>query len=282
MEREAIQAHVDDFLLFLKAEKHVAENTCRSYASDLRNFFDFWQAYELKKEKVTAFKEVTRHYRASVAAQKSRASTLARKLSCLNSFNRFLANRGLVTRFTLVRPHVTLKAPEILSIKEIAYLLDEVPLEKIPSATPYRDRSILELLYATGMRCSELSALTLAHITMTEKSITIPGKRRRTRTVFFGEKARVQLSNYLKCERPTPANDREILFLNQRGEPLTTRSIQRTCNMFSAFLQSKKTVTPQILRHSFAVHLLEKGTCIETVQELMGLNTRISTERYIR
>ncbi len=282
MEREAIQTQYDEFLLFLKNEKRVSENTYRSYASDLRSFFEFWQTYELKKEKPFAFKEITRHFRAFVSTQKNRASTLARKLSCLNSFNRFLANKGLITQFSLVRPHVVLKAPEIISIKELTYLLDELPQEKIPSGTPHRDRTILELLYATGMRCSELSALKLANIDMEQRTITIPNKRRRTRTVFFGEKAHMQLTNYLTHERPKPLNNREVLFLNQRGEPLTPRSIQRTCNMFSTFLKNKKTLTPQILRHSFAVHLLEKGTCLETVQELMGLNTRISTERYLK
>lgn len=282
MEREIAHAQSDAFILFLKTEKHVADNTCRSYASDLRSFINFWGNYELQKSKIFSFKEITRHFRAFLLSKKQTASTAARKISCLNSFNRFLVKKGVMPEHSIQRPAVNLKNPSFISPQEISFLLDEVQNETLPTATPFRDKSILELLYATGMRCSELSTLQIADISFETHSITLRGKRRKPRTVFFGEKAAEQIKTYCTKERPIVENNLEILFLNHRGQPLTTRSIQRVCTMFSRFLQNKKPLTPQILRHSFAIHLLEQGTSIETVQELLGHITRISTERYIK
>ncbi|HBY05503.1 MAG: Tyrosine recombinase XerC [candidate division TM6 bacterium GW2011_GWE2_42_60] len=282
MEREIAQTHTEAFILFLKTEKQVADNTCRSYASDLRGFINFWNQYDLQKDKTTSFKEITRHFRASLSAQKQTASTTARKISCLNSFNRFLVKKGVMQEHMLQRPTVNLKNPVVISSQELSFLLDGIPNTTLPTATPFRDKSILELLYATGMRCSELSTLKLADISLETRSIVLRGKRRKPRTVFFGAKPAEQIQAYCTHERPKAKIAQEILFLNHRGQPLTTRSIQRVCTMFSAFLHNKKILTPQILRHSFAMHLLEQGTSLETVQELLGHITRISTERYIR
>ena len=143
-----------------------------------------------------------------------------------------------------------------------------------------RDKAILELLYATGIRCSELVNICFNDINLEEKTIRIFGKGRKERIVLFGNKAKKQLVRYITAERETVAHKDEAVFLNFRGGQLSSRSVQRIIEMFRKFLQLERPITPHKLRHSFATHLLNQGADLRMVQELLGHQTLASTEKY--
>jgi integrase/recombinase XerC len=266
-----------DFLLYLRTNKNLAEHTCRAYASDLNQFYTFWQSSVPETE----LKEALTKFKNHLIKQKASTSTLARKLSCFNSYESYLNDQGIQLNLGLVRPHVPTPIPQALTLQEISFLLDQIPASQLKTTSPHRDKAILELLYATGIRCSELINIRLCEIDMTAQSITIPNKRKQPRTVFFGDQAKEQLDLYLKQERKPAENNQEYVLLNYRDQPLTSRSIQRICNVFGAFFPETKILTPHLLRHSFATHLLEQGAEPKTVQQLLGFSTTLSIEKYL-
>ena len=207
-------------------------------------------------------------------------SSIARKLSCIQSFEKYIKKDGITLNLTIIRPRIDKKLPIYLSVDEIFHLLDSIKNEELPTQKPLRDKAIFELLYATGIRCSELVTIQLRHIDMQQKTIRIMGKGTRERLVLFGKKAYSSIMLYLSKERPPVAAVDEFLFLNHRNEPLTSRSIQRIIEMFRTFLKSERSITPHKLRHSFATHLLNQGTDLRVIQELLGHKTLSSTEKY--
>lgn len=277
MLRAEFHDKIADFLLSLRTEKNLSDYTSRSYASDLQQLHTFWTSTMPE----APAQEAIAKFKAHLVKIKASNSTIARKLSCFNSYEKFLQRQGIELNLGLVRPQVILPAPVTLSQDEINFLLDQTPIAEIKSSYPSRDKAILELLYATGIRCSEIINIRLLHVNMREQSIMIYGKRQRTRTVFFSKKAQQQLEHYLSHERKKADNNNEFLFLNYRDQPLTSRSIQRICNMFGDILPAKKVITPHILRHSFAAHLLDQGAEPKTVQQLLGFATTTSIEKYL-
>jgi site-specific recombinase XerD len=183
-------------------------------------------------------------------------------------------------QLNLKRPRLDKKLPVYLSVDEMFHLLDNVQLDQLPTRHPVRDKTILELLYATGIRCSELVSIKLQDIDMENKAIRIKGKGRKERMVLFGAKAQEKLKLYLETERAVPKSPDEPLFLNYRYETITARSVQRIIEMFRQFLNIDRPISPHKIRHSFATHLLNQGTDLRVVQELLGHATLSSTEKY--
>jgi len=169
--------------------------------------------------------------------------------------------------------------PTILTRDEITYLLDTLPIEEIDSRFPQRDKAIIELLYATGIKPSELTRVRMKDIYIDAYTIYIPHHHR---YVFFGRKARERVLSYINYERPHTDSMYAYAFLNYQGLPLTSRSLQRICAAFSYHLHSRTSITPHVLRHSFAYHLLEQGADQHTVQQLLGNKTRLSLDRYLQ
>lgn len=266
-----------DFLLHMRTSKNLSDHTCRAYASDLNQFYVYWKESAPEAE----LKDVLTKFKNHLTKQKASTSTLARKLSCFNSYEHYLKDQGITLNLGLVRPHVPTPIPQALTAQEVSFLLDQIPLAQLSTTYPHRDKAILELLYATGIRCSELINIRLCDIDMTAQSIVIPNKRKQTRSVFFGNQAKEQLDLYMAHERKKAENNQEYLFLNYRKQPLTSRSIQRICNMFGSHFPTPKVITPHILRHSFAAHLLEQGAEPKTVQQLLGFTTTLSIEKYL-
>jgi integrase/recombinase XerC len=145
---------------------------------------------------------------------------------------------------------------------------------------PIRDKAIFELIYATGIRCAELMAISFKDIDMDNKSIRIKGKGNKERMVLFGEKAKDKLLSYLDKERPRVYNQNEFLFIQTNGKSLNHRAVQRVFEIFREFLAIKRNITPHKIRHSFATHLLNQGADLRVVQELLGHKSLSSTERY--
>lgn len=270
----------DEFLAFIEVERNLSEHTLRAYASDLKQIAQFWDRITKREKQDVPFKQAIKRYLVSLYHKKLNNASIARKLSCLQSFEKFMTTFGYELNLNLVRPRLEKKLPDVLSIDEITYLLDKVNEDDLPTRRPFRDKAIFELLYATGIRCSELVNVAFKDIIFKERTIRILGKGRKERIVLYGSKAEEKLNGYLQYERPEPSSTDERVFLNNRNQPLTTRSVQRIIEMFRQFLKTGKAITPHKLRHSFATHLLNQGADLRLVQELLGHSALTSTERY--
>jgi len=270
----------DEFLSYIDVEKNLSYNTQRSYRSDLSLFIDFWHRINKSETHPVELRRTIERYFVHLYYEKIDNNSVARKISCFKSFERFLKSKEVTVSLKLKRPQVDKKLPVYLSIDEIFFLLDTVKDRDLPSKRPIRDKTIFELLYATGIRCSELCGITIQDIDMEEKTILIAGKGRKERYALFGSKALARIHEYLEKERPKVLDQKEYLFVSQRNIPLNQRTIQRVVRMFRGFLHGNKNITPHKIRHSFATHLLNRGADLRVVQELLGHETLASTEKY--
>jgi integrase/recombinase XerC len=280
MKIEEFEQHTQDFLLHLKAERNLSENTTRAYLLDLGQFVQFWSNIPDNDKKHLGLRQIIERYLVALFYKKITKNSIARKFSCFTSFERFLERRGIELNLNLKRPRIDKKLPIYFSTDEIFHLLDSIKDEELPTRHPVRDKTIFELLYATGVRCSELINITIEDIDMNAKTIRILGKGKKERIVLFGDKAREKILDYYRVERPEIHDHTEALFLNYRYEKLTSRSVQRIVKMFRAFLPIERPLTPHKLRHSFATHLLNEGADLRAVQELLGHATLATTEKY--
>lgn len=295
MDFQTFNEKTKDFLAFLEIEKNVSPNTLRAYQSDLAQLAEFWKKIldqEKSPEKTQEKKEerkeeyeldrILRRYTVSLFYKKLSKQSLARKLSCLRSFQRFLESIGIMLTLNFKSPRLDKKLPSTLSVDEIFYLLDSIKDTDLPTKYPARDKAIFELLYATGVRCSELVAIKLIDININDRVIKVLGKGRKERLVLFGTKAAQALTYYIGQERQKMLRyqDNPALFLNCQGEKLTTRSVQRIFEMFRKLLKIDRKLTPHKIRHSFATHLLNEGTDLRIIQELLGHKTIATTEIY--
>ncbi len=273
---------VADFLQFLEFEKNVSWHTVRAYRADLAQFMSFWEriAHTSPAEAATP-DYVMRRYLVAIFYEKMLKTTLSRKLSCLRSFSAYLKTQGIILEVKVKTPRVERKLPVTLSVDEISYLLDSIPIDALPSKSPYRDRALMEMLYATGVRCAELTHMKLSDIDMIEKTVRVMGKGRKERIVLFGEKAKKAVQEYIEHERMKygfAAHD--YLFVGPSGTRLVERTVQRTCEMYRRLLKIERPLTPHKIRHSFATHLLNQGADLRVIQELLGHSSLSTVEIY--
>ena len=270
----------DEFITYLSVEKNLSEHTQRAYKLDIDQFINFWRSLPADDAKNLTCRQIIERFLISLFYKKIDKSSIARKFSCFKSFEKFLRTQGIKLDLKLTRPRLDKKLPIYLTIDEVFHLLDSVKDNELPSQRPLRDKAIFELMYATGIRCSELVSIKLCDIDLDNKTIRIIGKGNKERIVLFGNKAKERLVTYIDTERPKTAKADEFLFLNQWGTSLTSRSIQRIIVMFRQFLKVERAITPHKIRHSFATHLLSQGVDLRIIQELLGHKTVASTERY--
>ena len=270
----------EEFITHLDVEKNLSQHTLRAYESDLRGFTDFWTGLDKEAKEHLPIRQVIERYLVSLFYKKLDKSSIARKFSCFTSFEKFLRSKGVLLNLKLKRPRLDKKLPTYLSIDEIFFLLDKVPDSELPTKKPIRDKAIFELMYATGVRCSELIAIRIQDVDMQSKTIRIKGKGKKERMVLFGDKAKEKLIAYFEHERPRAALQSEALFINAQGKHFDPRSIQRIFSMFRQFLKIDRRITPHKIRHSFATHLLNQGADLRVVQELLGHASLSSTEKY--
>ncbi|HBR70255.1 TPA: tyrosine recombinase XerC [Candidatus Dependentiae bacterium] len=266
-----------EFLTYLEVQKGLSYNTTHSYELDLNQFCGFWDKTENKPDDL---KNIIPKFFVFLFNNKIKTSSIARKVSCLKSFEKFCLTQGQKIELKLKRPKVEKKLPIYLSVDEMFHLLDKVKAEDLPTRHPLRDMAILELLYATGIRCAELTHIKLSDIDMNEKTIRIWGKGNRERIALFGEKAKQKVIIYIEKERTSVNSPEEFLFINNRNTRLSSRAIQRTLEEFRRFLKIKRPITPHKIRHTFATHLLNQGVDLRLVQELLGHKSLASTEKY--
>ncbi|HRN77982.1 MAG TPA: tyrosine-type recombinase/integrase [Candidatus Dependentiae bacterium] len=280
MNLEQFKSKKKEFLTYLQVERNLSDHTLRAYEGDLRQFITFWEYLAPAEQKSLGLRQIIERYLVGLFYKKIDKSSIARKFSCFKSFTHFLQSQGIKIDLNLKRPRLDKKLPVYLSIDEMFHLLDSVNNNELPTRYPLRDKTILELLYATGVRCSELISMRLCDIDMDNKTIRVSGKGKKERIVLFGDKAKDKLAEYILTERPAAKKQDEPLFLNYRKEPFTARSVQRVIEMFRKFLKIDRHITPHKIRHSFATHLLNQGVDLRVVQELLGHKTLASTEKY--
>jgi integrase/recombinase XerD len=281
---------INSFLQHLIVEKGFSRNTLEAYRNDLNQFKDFvqerlngsasqsnpWQQVDLS---------LLNEYIADLRGRKGyRDTTTARKVAAIKSFFSFLALNGVVSEDPtelLGSPRVGRTLPKFLSPEEVTRLLDEAGQAGTPESQ--RDATILELLYATGLRVSELVSLNVPDIDFQESYIRCWGKGSRERIVYLYPKALAELKSYLDTARIAlmgPRKDETALFVNHRGERLTRQWVWNILKTYSKKAGIDERITPHTLRHSFATHLLQNGASLRHVQELLGHSSISTTQVY--
>lgn len=268
---------LESFIKHLSDERNYSEHTVKAYRGDLENFRDFLLK---EKKKIEDADIATINAYVSTLYGKNSPSSVERKVSTIRSFFSYLVRKGLTTQnpAKLVRtPKKEKHLPVFLSVDEVFNLVDVKDSEKNPLRV--RDRAILELLYSSGLRVSELAGATLADLSMGEAIMRVRGKGNKERIVPVGSKALSALGEYLDIRGTLkPASDR--IFLNSRGGGITTRSLARIIKKYGLVSGISKNVSPHVLRHSFATHLLAGGADLRAIQEMLGHASLSTTQRY--
>jgi len=272
---------IDRFLRYLRAERNASPHTEKNYRNDLEQFREYLERQGIPTFASVSYEEA-RRYLAGLSLKEYARRTLSRKLSALRSFYMFLVREGLAesSPFALVRsPKQERKLPVFLYLEEMRELL-EAPDPADPLGL--RDRAVLETLYASGMRVSELAALDTDSVDLASGIALVFGKGSKERYVPLGEYAVEAIRNYLRRARPHLVKDpaQEALFLNRAGGRLTDRSVRRIVDRAVEQAALRKNISPHTLRHSFATHMLEAGADLRTVQELLGHENISTTQIY--
>lgn len=270
---------LDEFITYLRVERGLSENTILAYSRDLVRFIKYLESRDLNPVKIS--RNVIRDYLGHLANDLSKRSQ-ARNLSAVKTFFRFLVSEGRMEENParlLETPRIQRKLPDILSLDEVEQLLAQ-PNVTIPLGQ--RDRAMLELLYATGLRVSELVNLRLLDVNMEAGYVKTLGKGSKERMVPFGEKALQTLKRYLSHGRPSLLKDGHPsqLFLNFRGKPLTRQGFWKIIKNHGRMAGIMKNIKPHGLRHSFASHLLEAGADLRSVQVMLGHADITTTQIY--
>ena len=272
-----LHAAIDAFLTHLAVERGLAASTIEAYGRDLGALVDSIGEGEVQAIDASALR---RHFTRLEACGQA-ASTRARARSAVSSFLTYLHAEGQLTTDPLAqigRPRQRRRVPYVLSQEEIGSLI------RAPDDSPLgiRDRAVLEILYAAGLRVSELVGLCLGDLHLESRSCTVLGKGRRQRLALFGEPAFVRLQRYLEEVRPRWVKGKrtERVFVSRRGEPLTRQAIWYRIRHHARAARIVHRITPHVLRHSFATHLLEGGADLRAVQEMLGHADIGTTEIY--
>ena len=279
-----MQTHLNNFQTFLEVERDASPHTIRNYLSDLQQFFTFVKAHRGDDLRNPEHIDITdiRAFLHQQHQQGAQYTTMARKLASLRSFLDFLQRRGHLATNVAQRipmPKVRRPLPHVLPIDQVFTLLDTP--NTTPSSHLLRDQAILELLYATGIRVSELATLTIQDINFEAKTVRVQGKGKRERQVFFGQTAMQTLTAYLEERRhKATLRDDAPLFLNHRGNRLSVRGLHLIVKKHSQRTGISPNTGPHTLRHAFATHLLDNGADLRSIQELLGHQRLSTTQKY--
>ncbi len=266
------------FAAYLRNEKHISEATVASYLQDIRQFSAF-----LGKDTTKAEEEDVRAYILHMQSRGRAVATIRRTISSLHIYYRYLCAARLCKADptkTVSQPENDRKLPMILSVEEAAQLL-QAPEGNAPLSV--RDRAMLELLYATGITVSELVGLKIENVNLRRRTLVLlRGERRRT--VPFGRPCAQALNDYIKKARPMllHGGGEVALFINYNGSPMSRQGFWKLIKKYKDKAGIDKEITPHMLRHSFAAHLLEGGADLASIQEMMGFVDPASTAIYTK
>jgi len=278
-----VQEAIDKFLNYLVVEKGFSQNTVAAYRNDLHQLAGFVGEEAARRGTIPPWAAFDRQallsYLSDLKERRYAATTVARKVAAIKSFFSFLVAEGMMkdnpTR-DVPSPRVGKSLPKPISISQARLLLEQTTKRSTPEAK--RDRAMLELLYATGMRVSELVSLNLADIDTEGGYVRCFGKGHKERLIPIHRQAALVLKEYLTEGRPHLAygDEEQALFLNRRGDRLTRQGLWQILKGYAKSAELGAEITPHTLRHSFATHMLSGGADLRSVQELLG-HANIST-----
>jgi integrase/recombinase XerC len=290
---------VRQFLDYLRLEKHFSDYTVKSYGADLIQFGQFLSgqigqqpgaapaaeisAQELDQRQLKCEPLTVREFLAYLYGQNYTKSTTARKLATLRSFYKFLIRRGMVSVHplsTIRTPKQEKRLPKCLDLEQVQKLLDAPGDADLLSA---RDKAMLEVLYSSGIRVSELVELDMADLDLQEGVLRVKGKGRKDRLTPIGSQAIKAVQRYFEMRQQDAKMQNQTagrVFLNKHGEPLSTRSVRRKLDKYLVQAGLDPGISPHTLRHSFATHLLNNGADLRSVQELLGHQSLSTTQIY--
>lgn len=297
---------VSEFLDYLKFEKHFSEHTAKCYSADLEQFCQYisgesthpasWSGdntagavatqTETKIEQLllSITTDTVRSFMTVLNDKQYSKSTTARKLATLRSFYKFLVKRGHLSTNPVMAvrtPKQEKKLPKFLEYDQVKKLLETPPTDNWLGA---RDRAIMETLYSTGVRVSELVALNIEDIDFLSEVLHIRGKGKKERLTPIGSSALQSIQHYMEFRNKRAQNnsnfDSKVLFVNKHGKRLSTRSVRRKMDKYLKMAGLDPSISPHTLRHSFATHMLNNGADLRSVQELLGHQSLSTTQIY--
>ncbi len=297
-----LQSAIRHFVNYLQSVRNASPHTLRSYQNDLSQFLAFLSPPGVAPPDLPAITHhMIREFVGHLHDHGLEKTSIARKLAAIRSFFRFAVREGMIIQNParlVATPKLPKRIPSVLSAEDMNLFLDGIALRPSSSASTKnpvstheakllikRDRAILELLYASGLRVSELTGLNLADVDRQEKMLRVRGKGNKERIVPYGGKAELALQAYepVRLELLPKAGrgpDGDAVFLNHLGTRLTTRSVARIVKKYVRLANANWNLHPHSLRHAFATHLLADGADLRAIQELLGHSSLSTTQRY--
>jgi integrase/recombinase XerC len=286
---ETLLYWIEKFLDYLRYQRNASPHTIRNYASDLEQFLSHLAgAAEGENRPPPDLDQIDnltiREFLGALYQKNNKKSSVARKLATIRSFMKYLSQQEIIKvnyAKNVASPKQDVLLPDFMTVNAVAELV-EAP--DISTDRGKRDRAILELLYAAGLRVSELVGLNLGDISLSEELVRVVGKGRKERIVPFGKSATETLNEYLQVRSNIAIGKKtasgEAVFLNLRGGRLTSRSIWDIVDHYIGELAQKLRVHPHTLRHTFATHMLNAGADLRAIQELLGHESLSTTQKY--
>ncbi len=279
-----VELLIDKFLRYLKQERGYSDYTVEAYQSDVRQFLDFYAEYSntVPVEISEVNKIGIRHFLGMLSESGLEMSSISRKLASLKAFFKFLARQGYISG----NPAVMVKSPK--TKKHLPVVLSEEQVSKvmeIPDAISFvglRNRLILELLYSTGIRLGELISLNIGDVNFNKMTICVFGKGSKERIVPFGKKVKTALDNYLKIRQTVLGSVtlESPLLVSTRDRRIARQTVQKAVGKLLEEVSEQEHLSPHVLRHSFASHLLDHGADLNAVKDLLGHNSLSTTQLY--
>jgi len=273
-----MEKFVEEFLKYLEFEKNVSPMTIKSYGEDLKSFLNYLKIEETQIKKISDIDTFSIFSYLSFLSRKGIGKrSMQRHLSTLRSFFKYLLKEEKIKinpASAVPMPKFVRPLPRVLQKGEIIKILEE---KEENGWLSKRNKAIFELLYATGLRVSELSSLAIDDIDLVQRVLRVKGKGGKERVVPFGKKAQEAIKEYLK---EVPFEGINYIFLNKNGTKLTERSIHRIVVKYAIRILNSKDISPHSFRHTFATHLLEQGADLRFIQELLGHSSLSTTQIY--
>ncbi len=276
-----MEKQIDNFLEFIKEDKKLSENTLQSYRRDIVQYEEYVNSNKLNYLKVT--EEDMKKYFSHLQEAGKKTSTISRNIASIRSFYQFLVRNKKIKKDPtdkIQSPKVEKKAPTVLTSSEIELLLEQ---PKNVDLKGIRDKAMLEFAYATGMRVTEIISLDIDDINLKDGLVNCK-TRTRQRNIPLGSLSLKALADYIENSRPILIKDEKVkaLFVNTNGKRLTRQGFWKIVKYYKEQAHITKDITPHVLRHSFATHLLQNGADLKSIQTMLGHSDISSTQVYMQ
>lgn len=271
--------NIEEFLDYLEYERNYSINTIMAYRNNIQRFIDYCKVKNINNLNDVDYKFI-RNYISYLYEKKYQAKSITRMISALRSFFKYLKKEDKVDTNPLdliTSPKVEKKLPKYLTINDVEKILNAPDMS---NKVGVRDAFILELLYVSGIRVSELTSIKLNNISMSEKKIKIMGKGSKERIVYYGSRCQDLLNKYLNVRKEFLRLPNDFLILSNTGKQMSTREIRNIINRLKAKAGIDINISPHTFRHTFATHMLNEGADLRSVQELLGHENLSTTTIY--